>query len=71
MGALNSETKGKVLIPTNERRFPFLIKTTEVNWCGDELIIYLAVRPDGTLTGDGFYKSELAKYCPNAELEGE
>lgn len=63
MEALNSETKGKVLIPTNERSFPFLIKIEED--------LYIAVRPDGTLTGDGFYKSELAKYCPNAELEGE
>lgn len=63
MEKLNSNTKGKVLIPTNERDFPFLIKVEEN--------LYLAVRANGTLTGDGFYKSELNKYCPNAELEEE
>lgn len=60
MDTLNSETKGKVLIPTNEKSFPFLIKIKED--------LYIAVRPDGTLTGDGFYKSDFIKYCPNAEL---
>lgn len=71
MTRLNSNSQGKVLIPTNERDFPFLIKTIENNWRGDTDAIYLAVRSDGTLTGDGWYKSELAKYCPNAELEGD
>jgi hypothetical protein len=68
MEGLNANTKGKVLIPTNERNYPFLIKITEKNWNGNIDVIYLAVKRDGTLTGDGFYESELAKYCPNAEL---
>ncbi len=71
METLNANTKGKVLIPTNRRDYPYLIKTTAENWRGDTDVIYLLVRLDGTLTGDGFYKSELAKYCPNAELEEE
>jgi hypothetical protein len=62
MSTLNSGTKGKVLIPTNDRKYPFLIKLRED--------CYLLVKTDGTLTGDGFRESDLAKYCPNAELEG-
>jgi hypothetical protein len=61
METLNANTKGKVLIPTNDRKYPFLIKLEDD--------CYLLVKSNGTLTGDGFYKSELAKYCPNAELE--
>jgi hypothetical protein len=62
METLNPNSKGKVLIPTNDKRFPFLIKLEED--------CYLFVKADGTLTGDGFYRSELPKYCPNADLEG-
>lgn len=68
MATIDANTEGKVLIPTNERDFPYLIKTTAENWRGDTDVIYLVVKRDGTLTGDGWYKAELAKYCPNAEL---
>ena len=60
MDTLNADTKGKVLIPTKRKDYPFLIKLEEDG--------YLLVKPDGTLSGDLFYKSELAKYCPDAEL---
>ena len=60
MNDLNANTKGKVLIPTNRKDYPFLIKLNDDN--------YLLVDKDGKLTGDGFYKSELSKYCPLAEL---
>jgi len=63
MDALNANTKGKVLIPTIDSKYPFLIKIVE---SGKD--IYLLVRKDGTLSGDGFYLEELSKYCPNAEL---
>ena len=68
MNTINADTEGKVLIPTNRSDYPYMIKTISENWRGDTDVIYLVVRRDGTLTGDGWYTSELAKYCPDAEL---
>ena len=65
MDKLNANTKDKVLIPTNDRTYPFLIKLEED--------MFLLVKKDGTLSGDGFQKNELSKYVRDAEwdLEGE
>lgn len=61
---LNSNVKGKVLFTTNNSNTPFLIRTPRE---GKE-DIFIAVKKDSTLTGDGFYKSELTKYYPNIDM---
>ena len=63
METLNANSQGKILIPTNESKYPFLIKIIE-----NDKYVYLLVKADGTLSGDGFYESELTKYCPKAEI---
>lgn len=63
MESLNANTKGKVLFATNDKKYPFLIKVVE-----NDIAMFLLVKADGTLTGDGFYLHELPKYCPNAEI---
>ena len=60
----NSNTKGRVLFTTNNRDYPFLIRTPKEN----SEDIFILVKKDNTLSGDGFYKSELPKYCPKMDM---
>lgn len=61
MQTLNASTKGKVLIVTNDRNYPFIIK------CDDSSYPYILVKPDGTLSGDGFSLEEVINRFPNCE----
>ena len=63
MRVLDIKSKCPVLIPTNDNKNPFVILVSD----GD-VQEYWLVKQDGTLTGDGFYKEELSKYCPNLVL---
>jgi hypothetical protein len=63
---LNANTKGKILFKTNDGKYPFLIKTEDN--------LYILVKDDYTLSGDGFYKEEILRYFPKTEIvtgEGE
>ena len=61
MQTLNASTNGKVLIITNDRHYPFIIK------CDDSLYSYLLVNRDGTLSGDGFSLEEVINRFPDCE----
>jgi hypothetical protein len=54
MNTLNANTKGIVLIPTNNKSYPFVIKSEDD--------CYLLVKKDGTLTGDGFTSKDVERY---------
>jgi hypothetical protein len=61
MATLNSNTKGKVLIVTNDRTYPFIIKLEDSSYP------YLLVQRNGKLSGDGYSLEEVIKDFPNCE----
>jgi hypothetical protein len=62
MNTLNANTKGKVLIVTNDRTYPFIIKYND-----DSSYPYLLVQKNGKLSGDGYSLEEVIKDFPNCE----
>jgi len=63
MATLNTNRLDRVLIPTNHRTYPFLIKVTDSSYP------YYLVQTNGKLSGDGYSLEEVNKDFPNAELE--
>lgn len=59
---MNANTKGIVLIPTNDRHMPFLIDSKEGQYR------YLGVKVNGHLTGDAFSREELNHYCKDMDF---
>jgi len=58
METINTNTDYQVLIPTENSRYPFLIKTLDERG----IDCYWLVDKEGKLTGDGFDASEKDKY---------
>jgi hypothetical protein len=58
MATLDTRTTKQVLIPTENSKYPFVIKLQDDRGINE----YWLIRTDGTLTGDAFSTQEKEKY---------